>query len=175
MTAHCYLNLLGELAITVNHDKVFSGVQFRAFKYQADHPRQFEGFQHAIGRGLRQLVQPRPLPQCLGQLHSVAGIYRTVRRHRQGPKDYAQSGICQTPRALRGGGSLFRCRHRKAESALYRKTPIRKLLENESTSRPRHGASKRNIIFKELVQMRFTRYILIKRWRLQHLVRCKNN
>lgn len=55
MTAHCYLDLLGELAITANHsrprvsnDNAMSESQFKTMKYQPDYPRRFESYEHAM-------------------------------------------------------------------------------------------------------------------------------
>ncbi|WP_262021714.1 IS3 family transposase [Vibrio quintilis] len=54
MTAHCYLDLLSELAVTVSHsrprvsnDNPFSESQFKTLKYQPDYPRRFEDYGHA--------------------------------------------------------------------------------------------------------------------------------
>lgn len=54
MTAHCYLDLLSELAITASHsrprvsnDNAFSEAQFKTLKYQPDYPRRFAGYDHA--------------------------------------------------------------------------------------------------------------------------------
>lgn len=55
MTAHCYLDLLGELAITASHsrprvsnDNPMSESQFKTLKYQPDYPRRFENYGHAM-------------------------------------------------------------------------------------------------------------------------------
>ncbi|QPT40496.1 Uncharacterised protein [Oligella ureolytica] len=55
MTAHCYLDLLGELAITASHsrprvsnDNAMSESQFKTLKYQPDYPRRFDSFDHAM-------------------------------------------------------------------------------------------------------------------------------
>ncbi len=55
MTAHCYLDLLGELAVTASHsrprvsnDNAFSEAQFKTMKYQPDYPRRFDNYQHAM-------------------------------------------------------------------------------------------------------------------------------
>lgn len=54
MTAHCYLDLLSELAITASHsrprvsnDNAMSEAQFKTLKYQPDYPRRFEDYGHA--------------------------------------------------------------------------------------------------------------------------------
>lgn len=54
MTAHCYLDLLSELAITASHsrprvsnDNPMSEAQFKTLKYQPDYPRRFEDYDHA--------------------------------------------------------------------------------------------------------------------------------
>jgi putative transposase len=54
MTAHCYLDLLGELAITASHsrprvsnDNPMSEAQFKTMKYQPDYPRRFRDYHHA--------------------------------------------------------------------------------------------------------------------------------
>ena len=54
MTAHCYLDLLGELSITASHsrprvsnDNPMSESQFKTMKYQPDYPRRFSDYQHA--------------------------------------------------------------------------------------------------------------------------------
>lgn len=54
MTAHCYLDLLGELAITASHsrprvsnDNPHSESLFKTAKYQPDYPRKFESESHA--------------------------------------------------------------------------------------------------------------------------------
>ena len=54
MTAHAYLDLLGELAITASHsrprvsnDNPHSESQFRTMKYQPDYPRKFQNYGHA--------------------------------------------------------------------------------------------------------------------------------
>lgn len=54
MTAHCYLDLLGELAITASHsrprvsnDNPHSESLFKTAKYQPDFPRRFAHFSHA--------------------------------------------------------------------------------------------------------------------------------
>lgn len=54
MTAHCYLDLLSELAITASHsrprvsnDNAMSEAQFKTLKYQPDYPRRFDGYDHA--------------------------------------------------------------------------------------------------------------------------------
>lgn len=54
MTAHCYLDLLSELAITASHsrprvsnDNPMSEAQFKTLKYQPDFPRRFDNFDHA--------------------------------------------------------------------------------------------------------------------------------
>lgn len=55
MTAHCYLDLLGELAITASHsrprvsnDNAMSEAQFKTLKYQPDYPRRFDSYDHAM-------------------------------------------------------------------------------------------------------------------------------
>ena len=55
MTAHCYLDLLGELAITASHsrprvsnDNPISESQFKTLKYQPDYPRRFDSYDHAM-------------------------------------------------------------------------------------------------------------------------------
>ncbi len=55
MTAHCYLDLLGELAITASHsrprvsnDNSMSEAQFKTMKYQPDYPRRFDSYDHAM-------------------------------------------------------------------------------------------------------------------------------
>lgn len=55
MTAHCYLDLLGELAITASHsrprvsnDNAMSESQFKTMKYQPDYPRRFDNYEHAM-------------------------------------------------------------------------------------------------------------------------------
>jgi hypothetical protein len=55
MTAHCYLDLLGELAITASHsrprvsnDNAMSESQFKTMKYQPDYPRRFASYHHAM-------------------------------------------------------------------------------------------------------------------------------
>ena len=55
MTAHCYLDLLGELAITASHsrprvsnDNAMSESQFKTMKYQPDYPRRFDSYEHAM-------------------------------------------------------------------------------------------------------------------------------
>ena len=55
MTAHCYLDLLGELAITASHsrprvsnDNAMSEAQFKTLKYQPDYPRRFDSYNHAM-------------------------------------------------------------------------------------------------------------------------------
>lgn len=55
MTAHCYLDLLGELAITASHsrprvsnDNAMSESQFKTMKYQPDYPRRFDNYGHAL-------------------------------------------------------------------------------------------------------------------------------
>lgn len=55
MTAHCYLDLLGELAVTASHsrprvsnDNAFSEAQFKTLKYQPDYPRRFDDYPHAM-------------------------------------------------------------------------------------------------------------------------------
>lgn len=55
MTAHCYLDLLGELAITASHsrprvsnDNAMSESQFKTMKYQPDYPRRFDDYDHAM-------------------------------------------------------------------------------------------------------------------------------
>lgn len=54
MTAHCYLDLLSELAVTASHsrprvsnDNAMSEAQFKTMKYQPDYPRRFDNYQHA--------------------------------------------------------------------------------------------------------------------------------
>lgn len=54
MTAHAYLDLLGELAITASHsrprvsnDNPFSEAQFKTMKFQPDYPRRFANYGHA--------------------------------------------------------------------------------------------------------------------------------
>lgn len=54
MTAHCYLDLLSELAITASHsrprvsnDNPMSEAQFKTLKYQPDYPRRFDDYPHA--------------------------------------------------------------------------------------------------------------------------------
>lgn len=54
MTAHCYLDLLGELAITASHsrprvsnDNPHSESLFKTAKYQPDYPRRFANYSHA--------------------------------------------------------------------------------------------------------------------------------
>ncbi|MFT7222898.1 MAG: putative transposase [Cellvibrionaceae bacterium] len=54
MTAHGYLDLLGELAITASHsrprvsnDNPMSEAQFKTPKYQPNYPRRFDGYGHA--------------------------------------------------------------------------------------------------------------------------------
>jgi putative transposase len=54
MTAHCYLDLLGELAITASHsrprvsnDNPHSESLFKTAKYQPDFPRRFANYSHA--------------------------------------------------------------------------------------------------------------------------------
>jgi putative transposase len=55
MTAHCYLDLLGELAVTASHsrprvsnDNPMSEAQFKTMKYQPDYPRRFNDYTHAL-------------------------------------------------------------------------------------------------------------------------------
>jgi len=55
MTTRCYLDLLGELAITASHsrprvsnDNAFREAQFKTVKYQPDYPRRFDNYQHAM-------------------------------------------------------------------------------------------------------------------------------
>lgn len=55
MTAHCYLDLLGELAVTASHsrprvsnDNAMSEAQFKTLKYQPDYPRRFDNYHHAM-------------------------------------------------------------------------------------------------------------------------------
>lgn len=55
MTAHCYLDLLGELAISASHsrprvsnDNPMSEAQFKTLKYQPDYPRRFDNYDHAM-------------------------------------------------------------------------------------------------------------------------------
>ena len=55
MTAHCYLDLLGELAITASHsrprvsnDNAMSESQFKTLKYQPDYPGRFDDYDHAM-------------------------------------------------------------------------------------------------------------------------------
>lgn len=55
MTAHCYLDLLSELAITASHsrprvsnDNPMSEAQFKTLKYQPDYPRRFDDYDHAL-------------------------------------------------------------------------------------------------------------------------------
>lgn len=55
MTAHCYLDLLGELAVTASHsrprvsnDNAMSESQFKTLKYQPDYPSRFDSYQHAM-------------------------------------------------------------------------------------------------------------------------------
>lgn len=55
MTAHCYLDLLGELAITASHsrprvsnDNAMSESQFKTMKYQPDYPCRFDNYGHAL-------------------------------------------------------------------------------------------------------------------------------
>jgi putative transposase len=54
MTAHCYLDMLGELAITASHsrprvsnDNPHSESLFKTVKYQPDYPRRFSNYSHA--------------------------------------------------------------------------------------------------------------------------------
>jgi len=54
MTAYCYLDLLGELAVTASHsrprvsnDNPMSEAQFKTLKYQPDYPRRFNDYGHA--------------------------------------------------------------------------------------------------------------------------------
>lgn len=54
MTAHCYLDLLSELAVTASHsrprvsnDNAMSEAQFKTMKYQPDYPRRFDDYTHA--------------------------------------------------------------------------------------------------------------------------------
>lgn len=58
MTAHCYLDLLSELAVTASHsrprvsnDNPMSEAQFKTLKYQPDYPRRFENYGHAQKNG----------------------------------------------------------------------------------------------------------------------------
>lgn len=53
MTAHCYLDLLSELAVTASHsrprvsnDNAMSEAQFKTLKYQPDYPRRFQDYDH---------------------------------------------------------------------------------------------------------------------------------
>jgi transposase InsO family protein len=55
MTAHCYLDLLGELAIIPSHsrprvsnDNAMSESHFKTMKYQPDYPRRFDSYGHAM-------------------------------------------------------------------------------------------------------------------------------
>lgn len=55
MTAHCYLDLLSELAVTASHsrpkvsnDNPMSESQFKTLKYQPDYPRRFDSYGHAM-------------------------------------------------------------------------------------------------------------------------------
>jgi putative transposase len=55
MTAHCYLDLLSELAITASHsrprvsnDKPMSEAQFKTLRYQPDYPQCFDHYDHAM-------------------------------------------------------------------------------------------------------------------------------
>jgi transposase InsO family protein len=54
MTAHCYLDLLGELVVTASHsrprvsnDNPHSESLFKTVKYQPDYPRRFDHYSHA--------------------------------------------------------------------------------------------------------------------------------
>lgn len=54
MTAHCYLDLLSDLAVTPSHsrprvsnDNAFSEAQFKTLKYQPDYPQRFDHYDHA--------------------------------------------------------------------------------------------------------------------------------
>ena len=55
MTAHGYLDLLGELAMTASHsrprvsnDNAMSESPFKTLKYQPDYPRRFDSYDHAM-------------------------------------------------------------------------------------------------------------------------------
>jgi len=55
MTAHCFLDLLSELAVTASHsrprvsnDNAMSEAQFKTLKYQPDYPRRFDSYDHAL-------------------------------------------------------------------------------------------------------------------------------
>ena len=55
MTAHCYLDLLGELTMTASHsrprvsnDNAMSEAQFKTLKYQPDYPGRFDSYDHAV-------------------------------------------------------------------------------------------------------------------------------
>lgn len=58
MTAHCYLDLLDESAITVSHshpkvgnDNAMSELRFKTLKYQPNYPHRFDNYDRVIGRG----------------------------------------------------------------------------------------------------------------------------
>src|SRR3546814_14530159 len=55
MTAHCYRDLLGELAVTASHRRprvsnatAFSEAQVKTMKYPPDYQRRFANYKHAI-------------------------------------------------------------------------------------------------------------------------------
>lgn len=93
MTAHCYLDLLGELAVTASHsrprvsnDNPMSESQFKTLKYQPDYPRRFEDYSHAmqwcedyvkwynIGHHHSSLAGFTPEQVFTGEYHNIAKV-----------------------------------------------------------------------------------------------------
>ena len=93
MTAHAYLDLLGDLAITASHsrprvsnDNPMSESQFKTMKYQPDYPRRFQSLEHArlwcedyvdwynFSHHHSGVANFTPAQVFTGQHHEIAGL-----------------------------------------------------------------------------------------------------
>ena len=145
MTAHCYLDLLGELDITARHsrprvsnDNYFSEAQFKILKYQPDYPRRFDDHHHNALAGFT--------PQ---QVFTVE--YVEVAKVRQAALD---GPSLNTRNALVKDVPRYKCHHRRFASTQCQKMPIKKPLKKELASQPSHESLKSKLIIKELAQIR---------------------
>lgn len=156
MTAHCYLDLLGELAITASHsrprvsnDNPMSEAQFKTMKYQPDYPRCFDSYDHAM-RWCEEYVHWYNI--CIitavwpDLRHTRCSAVNTLRLPKS---DRLRWMKCMTairsdlPKAVPSCG----CRRKKFVSIPFRPTRTSKPLKKELTSRPCSGSSKKQFNF----------------------------
>ncbi len=153
MTAHCYLDLLGELAITASHsrprvsnDNAFSEAQFKTLKYQPDYPVRI------TSTGTTTITTTAHLLALHRNMCSPVSMSRLLKYDK--PRWMRPS--LSTRNALAKGSQRCKCHHKKFALIQYRRMPTKKPLKKESISQPTHGPLKNKLIIKELAQMRLT-------------------